>query len=181
MDNLNSNPLLAFTQRYINEWQKVTGDNPKSLDLYGIPSPCITHTHDLAVFWQPILTNQHTLNIVEEMINLIIHADAHLFYGSQYAGDMKASFNQLELSLLQVWSNDDFSRLEQNIIAHLHMQKKLKRRPSIFIATTDDPTQLIAIDNQTGNIILEKLIENEMEILANNLDTFLATLKPVAR
>lgn len=181
MSYASSNSLLTFTQYYIDEWQKSFGHNPKSADLYGISSPCITSTKDLEVFWLPVLTNNHSLNIVEEVINLTITPDAHLFYGTQYAGDMAASFNGLSLSLIQVWSEEDFSRLEQNLIAHLSMQKKLKRRPSIFIATTDDPTQLIAIDNLTGAIILEKLIENETEVLADNLDSFLADLKPIAQ
>lgn len=181
MSHIQSNPLIAFTQRYIEEWQQKFGHAPKSADLYGIPSPCITSTKDLEVLWQPVLTTTHSLAIVEEVINLTIHSDAHLFYGTQYAGDMAASFNDMPLSLLQVWSEDDFSRLEQNMIAHLTMQKKLKRRPSIFIATTDDSTQLIAIDNQTGAIILENLIENKVDLLANDLSTFIANLKPVAQ
>lgn len=181
MNNAQLNSLIVFTQNYIDLWQQTFNHNPKSEDLYGIPSPCIIDTQDLAVLWQPLATNTHNLNIVEEVINLTIHPDAHLFYGSQYAGDMSALFDDRKLSLIQVWSDDDFSRLEQNIIAHLHMQKKLKRRPSIFIASTDDPTQLIAIDNQTGTIILEKLIENETEILADNLDAFLSKLKPIAQ
>lgn len=181
INKIQSDSLIQFTQRYIDVWQTMFNHNPKSSELYGVASPCITNTTDLAVFWLPIRPSSHTLNIVEEVINLTIHPDAHLFYSTQYAGDMLATFEHLSLSLVQVWSDDDFSRLEQNIIAHLMMQKKLKRRPSIFIATTDDETEIIAIDNQTGKIVLEKLITNETDILADNLDTFLRNLKPVAQ
>lgn len=173
--------LLLFTQRYIKLWHTNMNHDPKSEELYGIASPCITKTEDLAVFWLPVQTNQHNLDIVEEVIDLTINPAAHLFYGSQYAGDMKAQLNDLSICLLQVWSDDDFSQLEQNIINHLLMQKKLKRRPSIFIATTDDETSIISIDNQTGKIILEKLVTNEIEVLADDIDSFIDSLKPIAQ
>ncbi|WP_392552355.1 SecY-interacting protein [Orbus wheelerorum] len=181
MNKTQSDSLIFFTKRYIDIWQDTVNHNPKSSELYGMPSPCIKDTIDLAIFWLPIRPSPHTLNIVEEVINIRIHDDAHLFYGTQYAGDMKAQWNHLSLSLLQIWSDDDFSRLEQNIIAHLTMQKRLKRRPSIFIATTDDETEIVSIDNQTGNVILEKLITNETDVLADDLDAFLSSLKPIVQ
>ncbi|WP_392563260.1 SecY-interacting protein [Orbus wheelerorum] len=181
MNKTQSDSLILFTKRYIDIWQDTVNHNPKSSELYGMPSPCIKDTIDLAIFWLPIRPSPHTLNIVEEVVNIRIHDDAHLFYGTQYAGDMKAQWNHLSLSLLQIWSDDDFSRLEQNIIAHLTMQKRLKRRPSIFIATTDDETEIVSIDNQTGNVILEKLITNETDVLADDLDAFLSSLKPIVQ
>jgi len=179
MNKMKSDSLILFTQHYIDTWHNATNHNPKINGLYGLPSPCITSTIDLAIFWLPIQPSPYTLKIVEEVVNIRIHDDAHLFYGTQYAADMQAKFHHLSLSLIQVWSDDDFSRLEQNIIAHLMMQKKLKRRPSIFIATTDDETEIITIDNQTGKIILEKLITNETEVLADDLNVFLKSLKPI--
>lgn len=181
MANSPSQALQQFTQNYIDLWQQQAHHTAKSSELYGIPSPCIVDTQDLAVFWQPIRPNTHTLNIVEEVINLTIHPAAHQFYGTQYAGDMTAIHKTLPITLIQVWSEDDFSRLEQNIIAHLTMQKRLKRRPSIFIASTDDDTKLVAIDNQTGNVILENLIDYQNDILAEDLSTFLLNLKPIAQ
>jgi len=181
MNKTQSDSLILFTQRYIDIWQNTFNHNPKSSELYGVPSPCITDTIDLAIFWLPIQPNPYTLKIVEDVVNIRIHDNAHLFYGTQYAGDMQAKFSHLSLSLIQVWSDDDFLRLEQNIIAHLMMQKRLKRQPSIFIATTDDETEIVTIDNQTGKIMLEKLITNETEVLTNDLDTFLSGLNPIAQ
>lgn len=176
-----SDELLRFTQRYVDLWETTFNHAPQSTELYGIPSPCIIDTKDLAVLWLPLSSNTHTLDIVEEVINIKIHPDAHLFYGTQYAGDMRAMLGDLSLSLVQVWNEDDFSRLEKNLIAHLMMQKKLKRNPSIFIGSTDDDTQIISIDNITGNIVIEKLIENEVIVIAKSLDEFLTEIKPVAQ
>lgn len=176
-----SQALKDFTQRYVDEWQATCHHDPKSYELYDIASPCITSTHDSAVFWRPVPAQDHSLTIVEQVIFITLHPDAHDFYQTQYAGDMAATFNGLSLTLIQIWNDDDFSRLEQNLIAHLNMQKKLKRRPSVFIASTSDNTEIITIDNQTGNIMLERLVDNENQILADNLTEFLAQLKPIAQ
>lgn len=181
MNKKQSTELIDFTQCYIDLWKKTYNQEPFSSELYDIESPCVVATKDLGVFWLPVLSNNHNLDIVEEVIDIKIHSDAHFFYGTQYAADMCAHFNHLNLKLVQVWSEEDFSRLEQNLIAHLTMQKKLKRRPSIFIATTDDETEIISIDNQTGAVILEKLIENKFDILSDSLNEFLLSLKPVAQ
>lgn len=181
----NNNPafqaLSLFTQRYIEQWQTEFNHLPRSTELYGMPSPCIIKKDDSAVFWLPVATNHHSLDVVEEVIYLTIHPDTRLFYSAQYAGDMMATFDERSLSLIQVWSDEDFSRLEQNMLAHLSMQKRLKRRPSVFIATTTDETEIITIDNQTGAVMLEKLIENKTDKLAENLATFLSGLKPIAQ
>lgn len=182
--NIMTTPLKAleeFSQRYVDVWQTTYHHDPKSMALYDLPSPCITQTQDSAVFWRPVPVVGHSLTIVEQVINIRLHPDAHYFYQTQYAGDMQASFNDLSLTLIQIWNDDDFSRLEQNLIAHLTMQKKLKRRPSVFIASTNNDTEIISIDNQTGNIVLEKLIDNNNVILANNLSEFLGQLKPIAQ
>ena len=178
------NSLITFTQRYQAEWQARFNHEAKSEHLYGIDSPCVIRCNDGAVFWQAVPMKRN-LAIVEEVMQLVIHPSAHLFYGSQYAGDMAGQWqNQaqlLNLSLIQAWNDDDFARLEQNLIAHLSMQKKLKRRPTIFIASTEDDSHIVAIDNQTGQIVLEKLIENEMEVLSSSLDTFFHALIPIAQ
>lgn len=176
----NCDALRDFTQRYQNAWLNTYNHLPKSLELYGFVSPCIVDTLDLAVLWQAVEA-QHSLAIVEEVIGINIHPSAHDFYGSQYAGDMAANWQGRTINLVQVWSEEDFSRLEQNLIAHLSMQKKLKRHPTIFIAATDDNSEIIAIDNVTGEIVLEKLIDNQKDFLAPNLVAFLSALTPIAQ
>ncbi|XKM13435.1 SecY-interacting protein [Orbaceae bacterium ac157xtp] len=180
--NNSKEALIHFTQQYQTLCKLKTGHLPSSEALYGLPSPCIVDkpidSDEMVVFWQAVPSDLHTLNIVEQVVNLKIRDEAHQFYGTQYAGDMQAMFGDLRLTLIQVWSEDDFSRLEQNLISHLSMQRRLKRKPTLFIATTDDETKIISIDNQTGSIILEDLIANESTLLAENLSLFLSQLIP---
>lgn len=36
--------LAEFTQRFIDDWQRESGDFPSSEALYGVASPCVVHT-----------------------------------------------------------------------------------------------------------------------------------------
>lgn len=177
--------LLNFTQRWLTQFD----DAPQSEALHGIPSPCIITSSlykkraQLAVFWQPVLMEpQKTLTFVEHSMNIKLHPSAHIFYGTQYAGDIVASFKDVEadcslpISLVQIWNDDDFSELQQNLIAHLSMQKKFKRIPTVFIATTAADSDIISINNLSGEIVKECLITGDLTVLAPDLATFLVQL-----
>lgn len=165
--------LIDFTTRWIKQFDNA----PKSEELHAIPSPCIIKTEQLAVYWQPFLLQPaKTLAIAEQLVGITLQQSAHIFYGTQYAGNMSAKFEQTNLVLLQAWNDDDFSNLEQNIIAHLLQQKKLRRLPTIFIAATDESTEIVALNNLTGEVVIEDLISGEVRPLAENLTCFLNKL-----
>lgn len=56
----------------------------------------------------------------------MIQPTIHTFYTTQFAGDMHAQFGDIKLTLLQTWSEDDFRRVQENLIGHLVTQKKAK-------------------------------------------------------
>ncbi|OCG24986.1 hypothetical protein A9G11_02470 [Gilliamella sp. wkB108] len=168
--------LIGFTTRWCNQFE----DAPQSEDLHAIPSPCILKTKQLTVFWQAFLLEPpRNLMIIEEVVGITLHPSAHVFYGTQYAGNMTAKFEDRNLLLIQAWNDEDFSTLEQNMIAHLSQQKKLKRVPTIFIASTDEGSEIIALNNLTGEVVKENLITGELTILSNNLASFLDKLTAI--
>ncbi|NUF28363.1 SecY interacting protein Syd [Gilliamella bombicola] len=169
MDSTDKTALLNFTTRWIEQFKYA----PQSEDLHAIPSPCILKTEKLTVYWQPFLLEPpRNLTIIEQVIGIKLHPSTHIFYGTQYAGNMTAKFNDTNLVLIQAWNDDDFSNLEQNLIAHLSQQKRLKRIPTIFIASTDDSTKIISINNLTGEVVKEDLITGELTTLTNDLISF---------
>ncbi|MBD2811505.1 SecY-interacting protein [Xenorhabdus sp. Vera] len=172
--------LSDFTQRYIELWQENTGFPPASSDLYGIPSPCIDRTGDEVVYWLPQpFSIQGKLSKVETALDICLQDSIHDYYVTQFAGDMAASFEGQNLSLIQVWSEDDFIRLQENLIGHLVTQKRLKLSPTLFIGTTDSEMGLISVCNLTGQVILEQFGSHERTTLSPDLATFLSVIKPV--
>ncbi len=172
--------LSEFTARYCQCWQQARGHGPQSQDLYGIPSPCLERTGDECVYWQPKpMAEGVDLAGVERALDIIVRPEIQAFFSTQYAGDMAARFGQHNLTLLQVWSEEDFQRVQENLIGHLVMQKRLKQSPTLFIATTDDEMEIIAVSNLTGEVVREKLGTTSREMLAPTLAAFLISLDPV--
>lgn len=173
MDIQDKTALIDFTSRWIDQFD----DAPQSEELHAIPSPCILKTEQLTVYWQPfLLTPSRSLAIVEQLVGITLHPSSHVFYGTQYAGNMTAKFNNINLVLIQPWNDDDFSNLEQNLIAHLSQQKKLRRTPTVFIASTNESTEIISLNNLTGEVVKEDLITGELTVLADDLPQFLQQL-----
>lgn len=172
--------LQEFTQRFCTKWQQQAGSWPLSEELYGIPSPCITHTAADSVCWQPQpFTPESDLSAVERALEITLHPDIHAFYTTQFAGDMPAISSATKLTLLQAWSEDDFQRVQSNLIGHLVTQKRLKLSPTLFLATTEDEMEAISLCNLTGEILLEKIGTRKREVLAPSLALFLNTLEPL--
>lgn len=123
MDELTAQALKAFTTRYCDAWQEKHGSWPLSEELYGVPSPCIISSTRDAVYWQPQpFEGEENVNAVERAFDIMVQPALHAFYTTQFAGDMPAQFADEKLTLLQTWSQDDFRRVQENLIGHLVTQ-----------------------------------------------------------
>lgn len=179
MDNDVRQALEAFTERFCTMWREQAGGWPASEELYGVPSPCIVTTTGDDVRWQPQpFTLEANLSAVERAMEISLQPAAHQFYTTQFAGDMPALSGSLTLTLLQTWSEDDFQRVQENLIGHLVMQKRLKLPPTLFLATTQDEMEVVSLSNISGEVILEKIGTKKYTVLAPSLDIFLQELQP---
>ncbi|MGL5344323.1 MAG: SecY-interacting protein [Plesiomonas sp.] len=174
--------LIHFTDRYLQHWQTEQQTLPESESLLGIASPCIARTAENSLYWQPVRPGIHSenpvLQPVEQALNIQLRAEAHAYFSVQFAGDMAAQWQGNPLTLLQIWSHDDFPRMLENQIGHLVTQRRLKQSPTLFLALTDDDMQIISLCNITGEILLETLGTAQRTRLADNLPDFLAGLTP---
>lgn len=179
MDQDTYQALHNFTQRYVALWQQQRGHAPASSELYGVASPCIVNTLEDEVRWLPQpVTPAASLHKVEDALEIGLQPAIHAFYCQQYAGDMQAKWQDISLTLLQVWSADDFIRVQENLIGHLVTQKRLKLSPTLFLATTDADLTMISLCNLTGNVLLEEFGSKKRRVLADSLISFLDELLP---
>jgi SecY interacting protein Syd len=90
---------------------------------------------------------------------------------------MTATFGGKACTLLQTWSEEDYLRVQENLIGHLVMKRRLKQSPTLFIATTDSELEVISVCNLTGEVVLEQLGTEKRSLLAPDLEQFIAELQ----
>ena len=170
--------LTDFTQKYCDDWIRECGHPPASCELLGVPSPCVQQSGENEVFWLPQpFTLAQNLDAVERAIEFRIQPSVVAWYSTQFAGDMAAMFGGQACTLLQTWSEEDFLRVQENLIGHLVMKRRLKQSPTLFIATTESELEVISVCNLSGEVILEQLGTKKRTVLAPGLEQFIDELQ----
>lgn len=144
-------------------------------------SPC-RYLLGQARYWNYVpRTELQTLHAISEALECPFHPDIDAFYGYGFGGEMKASFHGLTISLVQPWNDEDFVHLQENLVAHVLMLRRLKLPVTLFIATVcHNDLRVISLDNATGAVILEQLGKQQRWTLAPSLAEFLRQLSPLA-
>ncbi|MDA9556223.1 SecY-interacting protein [Vibrio sp.] len=172
--------LREFSIRYVKAYQEQHGTFPCNDSLLDMESASVVHRYPDYVEWQPVEHNQtYGLMNVEQGMGIELDETIKSFYSLQFSADMDASFEGNALTLLQIWNEDDYAQLQENILGHLVTQKRLKLKPTVFIGTIDAELDVISVCNLTGEVILETLGTDKRRVLSANLANFLAALTPL--
>lgn len=170
--------LSGFSHKYCSRYYEKHGCLPVNGELVDWSSPCVVERNQDIVLWQPTKREEPAdFSNIEHALNLQLHDSIKTFFGSQFCGDMECRFRHMPMTLIQVWNDDDFKRLQENIIGHLLMQRRLKLKPTVFIAGLDDELDIISVCNLTGQVLLEKIGTNQRDVLSSSLDSFLDDLE----
>ncbi len=159
--------LLNFTQDFIKQHHEQRGHLPLIEGDEQWPSACEQGAYDKTYnYWKPIniFAEQDNTAIeelsfvnVESALNLNLHDDIKTYFTTVYSHDIEACCEQGNLSLLFAWNREDFARLQENIIGHILMKQRLKQAETVFFAVTDEEDIIISIDNNNGEVWVERV------------------------
>ncbi len=130
--------------------------------------------------WKP--TRQTKVNNfakLEQGMEMQIHQDFQDYFCTFWSDHLNARAARGDLQLLMVWNQDDFIRLQENLISHLLMKRRLGQRDTLFFAQTEDENYIISVLNGTGEVVLEPVGQEPREILARDLEEFICNLQPI--
>ena len=134
---------------------------------------------DKSVTWNAIKSQQkNDFNNVDSALTISLHSDINLYFTTWFSAPMKFDSQWGYGELLQAWNQDDFERLQQNIIGHLMMKQKLKQPLTWFIGVIDDEDKMITVNNEDGSVWFEIAGEIQSQKLASSLEEFINQLTP---
>lgn len=185
-----SNSLVETFDSFVNAYIDLVGDEDRQLlteydaDWF---SPCLlldeAQLLDVAdgeqTTWRPQLqpVSSH-LGDLAKALEIDIHPQLETLFCRYYSHDLPATTERGELDILQAWNQNDFERLQKNLISHVLMKRRLKQPETLFFATTDQEDFIISIDVASGNVVLEQVGKVPEEVLADDLDSFIKSLRP---
>lgn len=172
--------LSLFSQKYLSQYQERYQHLPLIEKDEQWPSPCLSDDYDENhQYWQPCeISDPINFDNVEKALEITIHVDFKTYFTSLYSDTLDASCEEGALSLLFAWSKDDFQRLQENVIGHILMKQKLKQPLTLFFALTDDDNMILSVNNDNGEIWVEKVGAKAHKKVANSLVSFINMLSP---
>jgi len=174
--------LARLLSRWVEEVRERTGHLPSLAHDDDWPSPCIVEGPDAdnQVRWRPLARDEQAdFSGIERALETPLHSDIRSFYGSFYSDPVPMHAPDGALTLLQVWSDRDFDRLLENLLGHAFGQRRAGVPLSIFIAVTDEDDLNLCVDNEHGNVVLERPGEAPQREIAPSLAAFLESLEPL--
>jgi len=146
-------------------------------------APRLAASGNLEVPWHPCpraATDRQSLFApIERGLELTVHEDIKAYYGSFYSGGLEADSAEGPVSLIQLWNDEDATRLMENLLGHALAKQRAKAPYSVFFACTEvDSDMFLAVENHTGHVLLERPGYKPERTIAGSLAEFLATLTP---
>lgn len=177
-----SDQVLSALQQFFLRWQR-DGEARRGLPLCEWEadwrSPCeLDAPKEGRVAWRPVQRQDPAdFTAMAAALELELHPAALALFGHWFSRPIPCSYKGLRIELILPWNEADLDLLRENLIGHLLMLRKLKRSPSLFIASTRNEMTLVSLDNETGQIWLEWLDSGRRLPLAPSLLAFLERLE----
>ncbi len=183
MSNEAKAALDRLVRRYLDSCQRSSGSLPILEHDPAWPSECQVGEPDAnsMIRWRPRERDTAAdFSGLERALDVEIHPDIKSFYGSYWGSAMEFEAAEGGVSLIQIWNDDDFDRLTENIIGHAMAKQRIHAPLTIFIACTDEDELMLSVDNETGCVVLEEPGSQPIREISPSLEEFLDRLQPVA-
>lgn len=171
--------LRSFVNRHVSEhsqrWEEFDAE---------WRSPCETGEPrtvdgDLWVPWSPV-ARQHARDFdgLANAIEAPVHPSICDYYAQYWSGNLEATSEEGELSLILLWNPDDIDRLVENLVGHVLVRLRARRAITLFFGCTDPATDLIlSVRNDDGVVLAEDARGKVIREVADSLPEFLQRLE----
>lgn len=145
-------------------------------------APCYT-SNELeegaeTVGWKPVRQAPSTdFANVEKALDFKIEPSLKTFYGQIWGGDVEVAFRDKSLTLIFAQCEQDMIRLQENLIGHVMMKQRLKQPVTWFIGVGEEEDLMLTLSQDTGVVGLEYVGQEQHEVLAGDLTSFLEQLQ----
>ena len=180
--------LESLFIRYTNLFKSSPNSLPKVQFEHLWPSPCVVKHEKTCeskdkgdqtdIYWRPSARKDLTLfSDLEAALEISFHPDIIIFYGSFWSNGFCVEREDINCSLIQIWNEEDQEQLKENLLGHAFAKIKSKLPLTFFIGCTFSE-DIICLEQESGQIVLEKPGRKAHKILAPNLETFLLSISP---
>tara|TARA_B110000881_G_C18555551_1_gene506683 strand:+ start:1002 stop:1589 length:588 start_codon:yes stop_codon:yes gene_type:complete len=179
-----SESLQAFANDYITQYQNTYQTLPITFLDKDFPSPCEQQVISSAdaedkVYWKPsVIDDKISFTDVESALEISFHPDIKTYFSTLYSESMSATCSDGALSLLFAWNEDDFKRLQENLIGHVLMKQKLKQKITLFFGLTDEEDMILSLMNDTGEVWVERVGCEPVKKISDSLTDFIQQITP---
>jgi len=145
------------------------------------PSVCQqTDLDEKNAYWKPTKSTENlSFENIENALEITLNKDFKTYFSTFFSESIDAESDDGKLSLLFAWNVDDFQRLQENLIGHVLMKKRLKQEVSLFFAVTDEEDMILSVLNESGEVWVERVGCEPHKKLADSLSEFIEQLDPV--
>ncbi|NVK54027.1 MAG: SecY-interacting protein [Alteromonadaceae bacterium] len=178
------NIVQKSLHKLMHELQSAAATQPQLMTTEFDPdlsSPCYTSTVEAGqpCQWQPVLMSvEQSFANIENALDITLNEQFCKFFTTYWSFNLQVCAEQGDCELLQVCSEDDFARLQENLIGHLLMKQRLKQPLTLFFGLTDEEDFILSVDNASGEVVLEQVGKIPQRCLAPDLASFLDGLTP---
>ena len=177
-----SDPLASLLERYVALHQAARGTLPRQPYEPDWPSPCQVGPPDAAgwIAWRPVRRKPPAdFSGLERALEAPLHPNLAAYFGRFWSDVVPGRTAEGGVSLIQIWNEQDFERLIENLLGHALAKARARAPLTLFFATTDEDERFLSVDNASGRVLLEIPGEPPVREVAPDLDAFLARVEPV--